>query len=120
MASVPKCARCSNGLPREGVTSVRRRSQAGAPKANLGLGSPPHSGLTRHCTSRDVDLVDAMLKAPSLARGVPDPGQRVDLGEFAYSEAAPVIRRTVRREHFVARSAELIREDVWITRLGAE
>ena len=61
-----------------------------------------------------------MLEAPSSPWGVPHPRQYVDLGQFAQVEAAPVLRRTVRRELLVTRSTELVGENMGITSLCSE
>src|SRR5258708_5606553 len=61
-----------------------------------------------------------MLETASDVRGVPHPRQHLDLSQFAYSEAAPIVRRTLRCERPMARSSELIGENMWITRLGSQ
>jgi hypothetical protein len=68
----------------------------------------------------DVDLVDAILRAFSLSRNVPDARQHVDVGQFADSEAPPILRRSVWPQRLVARAVELIPEDVCLTHLGSE
>jgi hypothetical protein len=69
---------------------------------------------------RDIHLVDAILDAFSPSRRVPDSWQEVDLVQFADSEAAPIPRRTVRTERLVARSTELIHENMRLTGLRSE
>lgn len=51
---------------------------------------------------------------------MPHPRQHLDLGQFAYAEAAPILRRTLGCELSVARSAELVGEQMWNTCFGSE
>src|SRR2546430_3640858 len=74
----------------------------------------------RPTSGRDVYMVDAILDTFPLSRPVPDPREYVNLGQFADSEASPILRRTVRPKRFVARSVELIPEDMRLTCLGSE
>ena len=65
-------------------------------------------------------MVDAILETVPLFHRVPDPRHDFNPRQIEHSEAAPVLRRTIRRQGFLARTGELISENMLIARLGSE